>query len=482
MLSAFWNFTCALMGVIKLRVAICGGGIGGLAHACALAKYSDITVNIYESAAKLSPFGAGIGMWPRAWNVLCALGMGEDMAKITSVSPTNSTVHSFSFRKSDQSNGFTFGNMFSRGPLLTFHRAQFQEVLAQHLPPSCRIHHSKRLKSYSQGRYGGPIRLSFEDGTQATCDVLVGADGIKSAVRSCLLREQAEFARYSGQPSNKILACKDYVSWAGSIAYRALIPVERLKEDCDQGLLVLPTTPTIYVGTDVHMIVYPVSKGQVVNLALFHFQPELQGMPYPGPWSKEVDESELFNIARFERWEPTVKHWLKVRYILLLFAIPPSRAEGMICLQHIRKPTKWAIHTVVDLPTYISGRAVLIGDAAHSCSPHQGTGAGQAIEDAYFLAELLGDPRTTLNTLPQALKVYDKFRRPWTQEASAKAMANGRYFTLHHDGFDFSHADAAAVVQKLHELTDLMIDEWKWCWTTTVEESLKAALSQLQDA
>ncbi|KAJ4474467.1 hypothetical protein J3R30DRAFT_3509303 [Lentinula aciculospora] len=472
------------MGVVKLRVAICGGGPGGLAHACALAKYSDISVNIYESAAKFSPFGAGIGIWPRAWNVLCALGLGEDMAKITSVPSTSGTgpfhsstvlalntdcpsvpqsilVHSFSFRKSDQSNGFTFGNMYSRGPLLTFHRAQFQEVLLQHLPPSCRIHHSKRLKSYSQGRHGGPIRLSFEDGTHATCDVLVGADGIKSAVRNCLLQEYAEVSRDNGQLTGeqKISPRKEYVSWAGSIAYRALIPVERLMEDCDKGLLVLPTTPTMYIGTDVHMIVYPVSKGKVVNLVLFQFQPESQGIPYHGPWSKEVDESEIFNVARFDSWEPEVKRWLK----------------------YVRKPTKWAIHMVVDLPTFISGHAVLIGDAAHSCSPHQGTGAGQAIEDAYFLAELLGDPRTTLNTLTQALKVYDKFRRPWTQETGAKAMANCRYFTLHYDDFDFVHADAATVTQKLHDLTDLMIDEWKWCWTTTVEDSLKLALSQLQD-
>lgn len=68
-----------------------GGGIGGLAHACALAKFPDISVNIYESASKFSPFGAGIGLWPRAWNVLCALGLDEEMAKITSASPMDGT-------------------------------------------------------------------------------------------------------------------------------------------------------------------------------------------------------------------------------------------------------------------------------------------------------------------------------------------------------------------------------------------------------
>lgn len=61
-------------------------------------------------------------------------------------------------------------------------------------------------------------------------------------------------------------------------------------------------------------------------------------------------------------------------------------------------------------------------------------------------------------------------------------MANGRYFTLHYDDFDFLNADAAAASEKLHELTDTIIADWKWCWTTTVEESLKAAILQLENA
>ncbi|KIK64011.1 hypothetical protein GYMLUDRAFT_71464 [Collybiopsis luxurians FD-317 M1] len=469
------------MGAVKFRVAICGGGIGGLSHACALAKYPDISVNIYESAAKFSPFGAGLGIWPRAWNVLCALGVDDDMAKLTTVSPKNGRIRTFSFRKSDQSNGFTFGNLFSRGPLLTFHRPQFQQVLLKHLSPSCQIHHSKRLKSYSQSRDGGPIHLSFEDGTIATCDVLIGADGIRSAVRNCLLREQAEIARNQGRlkDEQELLAGRDYLSWIGSVAYRALIPVERLKQDCDKGLLALPTTPTMvelfllrgwtfviltifslsqYVGTNVHMIVYPVSKGHMVNLVVFHSQPELQDMPYQGPWSKEVDETELFNITQFENWEPEVRNWLK----------------------YVRRPTLWAIHRVKPLPTYISENVVLIGDAAHASSPHQGTGAQQAIEDAYFLAELLGDPRTTLDTLPRALRVYDSFRRPWTQQMSDKANANGRYFTLQYD-FDFAKGETAAIIDKLQEMFGLIQDEWEWCWTTTVEDSLKEALLRLED-
>ncbi|KAF5391213.1 hypothetical protein D9757_003074 [Collybiopsis confluens] len=450
------------MGAIKLRVAICGGGIGGLSNACALARYPDISVNIYESAAKFAPLGAGLGMWPRAWRVLERIGVDDDMAKLTTVPSTNGRVHSFSFRKSDQPNGFTFGNLFSRGPLLTFHRAQFQQVLVKHLSPSCQIHFSKRLVSYSQNRQGGPVHLSFEDGTVATCDVLLGADGIKSVVRNCLLREQADIARSDGRLKDEqnLLACRDYVSWLGSIAYRALIPVERLKEDCDKGLLVLSTTPTMYVGTNVHMIVYPVSKASMVNLVVFHCRPEWQDTPYQGPWSKEVDEQELLNIAHFENWEPEVRNWLK----------------------YVRRPTRWAVHRVKPLPSYISGNVALLGTlSAHASSPHQGTGGQQAIEDAYFLAELLGDYRTTLKTLPRALRVYDNFRRQWTQRMSDRANANGQYFTLHYDNFDFANAETEASAKKLREMADLIHDEWEWCWTTTVEDSLREALSQLND-
>lgn len=115
---------------------------------------------------------------------------------------------------------------------MTFHRADFQKVLLRRLPPSYRVHCSKRLQSYTQPLQG-PITLLFEDGMKHTCDVLVGADGLKSAVRQGLLGEKAKWAQSQNNWSEAadITALIEPV-WSGECAYRALIPRERLKQRC----------------------------------------------------------------------------------------------------------------------------------------------------------------------------------------------------------------------------------------------------------
>ena len=112
---------------------------------------------------------------------------------------------------------------------MMFHRADFQRVLLRSLPDSCKTHCSKRLRSYKQ-HFSGPIELLFEDGSSTACDVLIGADGLKSAVRGTFLAEKAEWAK-----SEKRLAEVANINasvnpvWSGTNAYRALIPAERLR-------------------------------------------------------------------------------------------------------------------------------------------------------------------------------------------------------------------------------------------------------------
>lgn len=117
--------------------------------------------------------------------------------------------------------------------LLRFHRAVFQRCLADQLDPEIvTSHFSKRLVSYRSSSPGSPVTLQFADGSKATCDVLVGADGIHSATRHTMLERAALDAVAEGGVQSLKRAAQLRMSidpvWSGSIAYRALVPFERL--------------------------------------------------------------------------------------------------------------------------------------------------------------------------------------------------------------------------------------------------------------
>ena len=110
------------------------------------------------------------------------------------------------------------------GGMNSFHRPDFQAILLHRLARArCRTHNSKRLVSYSYSSRahhsrGEAVTLHFQDGTTATCDLLVGADGVKSAVRACMMRESGE--------SQDLMSAAPV--WSGTMCYRATVPAEVL--------------------------------------------------------------------------------------------------------------------------------------------------------------------------------------------------------------------------------------------------------------
>ncbi|KAJ7923468.1 hypothetical protein B0H13DRAFT_1979915 [Mycena leptocephala] len=400
----------------RLRVAICGAGIGGLTLAVALSQYPDIDVEIYESAAMLAEVGAGVGIFPRPWKIIRMLGLEQDLLKTCEKKPQDGQVlPAFNYRKSDQPAGFAFSTLITN--------ADFQTVLLRRLPKSYRINCSKRLRTYIQPQ-SGPTELVFEDGTRSFCDVLVGADGLKSATRGAFLSERVNWMRGQGrwQEASDIASCIEPV-WSGTIAYRALIPAERLKASAP-GHPVL-TTPTQYV------IAYPISQGKMINFVAFSCRHDLENTKFDGPW----------------------------------------------CVEN---PLRWAVHTVKPLRSLVSGRTVLIGDAAHAMTPHQGSGAGQAIEDAYILATVLGHRSTTRANIPRALQIFDEIRRPAAAAVMEASRMNGRYFSFEVDGVDFDRCTGPQLWDNLQKLNSALVKNWEWTWTTSVDGSIQDALRMLE--
>lgn len=99
------------------------------------------------------------------------------------------------------------------------HRAEFLDALVSHIPSSV-AHFGKRLNRLEQGSPTEPVRLFFADGSEATADVVIGADGIHSTVRGALGQEQAGKSAQSG---------KSGLVWSGTWAYRGLIPREKFE-------------------------------------------------------------------------------------------------------------------------------------------------------------------------------------------------------------------------------------------------------------
>ncbi|XP_006459039.1 hypothetical protein AGABI2DRAFT_177137 [Agaricus bisporus var. bisporus H97] len=441
----------------KFHIAIVGGGIGGLAAAICFARHSDISVEIFEAAKEFSEVGAGIGVWPRIWRILKLLGLDEDLERLHAVRPTHDLSDVFIFRKADQLIGQDFYKLTTRGSFLRYHRADVLQVLIDHLPERFPTHFNRRLATYRRLR-NGKIELQFRDGLVTTCDILIGSDGVKSVVRRTMLAEQAHEAGVAGRASEAIAILRSAKPrWTGILAYRALVPTERLlayRDAHPEDKIRVPehnSIPVMYMGQHVNVVVYPISSGKFINVGAFHANEELAGTPFPGPWVTHVSNQELLDAHA--GWE----------------------SELQAILKCIDSPSRWAVHAVPKLKSWTHKRVVLLGDSAHAMSPQQASGAGQAIEDAFLLSTLLGHKSTNLSNVQTALQIYDTVRRPIAEEVAERSLENGRLFGLQLAGFD-----ADDEPDRLPEIGEAVKQNWSWTWMTTVDSSVQKAVNMLE--
>ncbi|KIY62359.1 salicylate hydroxylase [Cylindrobasidium torrendii FP15055 ss-10] len=439
----------------RFRVAVCGAGIGGLATAVALSKYDDIDLDLYEAASKLTEVGAGVVVLPRTWDVLEKLGISEDLSKKAPQQPKREQAPSFTYRKGDEAEGLHIDVLMIQGRLIPLHRAEFQTTLALHLPEHYRIHTSKRLKTYTEEN--NTIALEFEDGSKETCDVLIGADGIKSVTRSLLMQSLASKTTDTAR-SDSLLSCIP-PEWTGVAVYRSLVPAEKLRSKSpDNPSLV---RETMYMGKHGAIVTYPIMGGTIINTAAFTVRHDLAGTPYEGSWSEHVDANEIGST--FAHWEPYVQ----------------------AILQCMENPLKWAIHTVKPLETFASGHVALLGDAAHAMLPNQGAGAGQAVEDAYILATLLGHPSTKKENLSKALSIYDAIRRPFSQDIARRSRLSSQissFVSKEIEGLsdNFDGLQGQAKVDALKKFSSTLKNLTQWSWHTTIDTDVERAVSMLE--
>lgn len=389
------------------KVLVAGGGIGGLATAIALLQRG-FEVEVFEQAPELREFGAGIQISPNGNRALASLGC-FDALQALSCPAEGKEIRLWNTGR--QWTLFNLGDSAVKRfgfPYLTVFRPDLLRVLAEavmRLSPQS-VHVGAR--TVAAGQDGERAWLELDDGRRVEADVVVGADGVHSRVRPALFGDDA-------------------VAFSGMVAWRTLIPMDRLPERLRRNVAVN------WVGPGGHLVHYPVQGGRLLN-----FVGTLEGQAWDGaPW-RAPGTAEDFARA-FAGWHEDIH---------LMAAQAPDF-------------TRWALCGRPLLPTWTRGRATLLGDACHPTLPFLAQGAVHTLEDAVVLARCLqahDDPAA-------ALRRYDELRRPRAHRMVLGSAENTSRF--HHPSLA-DPATAEAFIDREWR-SGAVSDRYDWLFTYDVE-------------
>ncbi|KAF1350235.1 hypothetical protein BDV97DRAFT_377304 [Delphinella strobiligena] len=417
-------------------IAIVGGGIGGIVLAIGLLRQG-VPVHIYEAAKGFGEIGAGIAFGPNSVRALALV--SPDLLKAYKKHATynespEKAASWLTFRHgmdSRNGNGKKMGDvafdMVSEKHASSWtgtcvrscvHRARFLDEIIKFIPPET-TSFGKSLTGLEEipDAEGGGVRLNFADGSSATASAVIGCDGVKSKTRKFLLGPDLK------------------PTFTGEYAYRALVPAEAFEAVMGHDLTV---NGQLYVGYGGYVISYPVNHAEIINLVAVQSKPgsEWKHKTWLVPSTKEEMETEL------EGWHPGIVE----------------------LLSKYGTRDKWALHDLMHDCKSSRGRICLLGDSFHASTPHLGAGAGQALEDAYILSNLLGGVEHA-QALPKALEAYDTVRRPRSQQVVKFSRDQG--FSC-----AFDEKEGGDDVANLEKRTN---ERYAWIWDEDLECQLDKA-------
>ncbi|MBV8998448.1 MAG: FAD-dependent monooxygenase, partial [Solirubrobacterales bacterium] len=315
-----------------MRVAIVGGGVGGLTAAAALSRQG-IECRVYEQAPELTAAGASLQLGPNALRLMDDLGLLPALREI-GVRP-----EAVDFVR------WTDGSLLVHTPLgaameehfaapqLDFYRPDLHRVLLEALAPGTVVA-GAAVAGVEQS--DAMVTLVLADGSRVTADIAVAADGIRSRIR-------------------QQLAGADEPEFSGTVVYRGVAKREAVL-DLHPGHV-----NYYWLGPYRHGVSYWISAGELlaVNCAAQHAAWSRES------WTLQAPAEEA--LEYFEGWDEGLRERIRRCGTMLRGAV------------FVRRP----------LAHWSFGRVTLLGDAAHAMEPFQAQGAAQAVEDAYVLAECL---------------------------------------------------------------------------------------------
>ena len=353
-------------------VGIVGGGIGGLALARTL-QQRGIAYRIFERAQAFGEIGAGVQMTPNAVRVLKALGLERDLQRVgflpeAMVGRNWQTAKELFRTPLKDSCPTLYGAEFYH-----VHRADLHAILSKDVPLE-KVRFGVQCTGVEQGT--NTATAIFSDGSRFEADVIVGADGIHSAVRGAVW----------GQ---------DKPHFTGHMCWRALVPVDQ------HPLPFVSPDASFWMGPKAHVVTYYVKGGAAVNIVA---------------------------VGEAENW--VKESWTEASSTEDLLTYYAGWHENLIELFKRTDPAqtfKWGLFDRDPMAQWAQGRTTLLGDAAHPMLPFLSQGAAMAIEDGYVLADALAH---FAGDVPAALAAYEQERRPRTSMVQLQARERGRTYHL----------------------------------------------------
>ncbi|KAK0103161.1 hypothetical protein ONS95_014959 [Cadophora gregata] len=350
-----------------LRIAIIGGGPGGLGAAIALSALPNVEVTIYEQARELREIGAGIQIGFNCWKVLELLGAAD---KVDGHSTTE-VIHL---------NGVTGKVLKTTGKQKLLKRYQPQRVRRTSLQAALKsvvpegiIKLNKRLSSLEN--LDSEVKLRFDDGTEIVADLVVGGDGIRSVVRGHLF------------PDHKI-------QFTGTTIFRTLIPASSISHITGiQGVNTWWHGPTgHFYGSPVDNPAETSQEEQKFEIAARSVIDPTTAIGKRFSWGVPATKERVESF--FTEYDPKVRETLS--------KVPEGQWKEFSAFAGPRLETL----------TGLDGKVVLIGDASHPLSGAFGSGAAFALQDGWILARAIDHTRSK-GGLSAALSIFDSIRSPY---------------------------------------------------------------------
>lgn len=355
-----------------MRAIIVGGGIGGLAAACALALRG-WRVEVLEQAEALEEVGAGLQISPNGTKVLNALGvmdslepaLFEPISVDLRLGQSGRAVFSIPMQRIARSRWGAGYFQVHRADLVEALRARLEALQADAIRLGVKVY------GYRQDASGICALKSQEESEPA--DLLIGADGIRSVIKRQML----------GQVGPR---------FTGNVAWRTVVPVDQLGDHAP------PRSGVVWAGSGRHAVTTYLRAGALVNFVGIVEQDNWRGEG----WHHSGDPQHA--KADFNGWHPSIS--------AILNAAGPMH--------------RWALFDHAKLPRWSDGRAVLLGDAAHPMLPSMAQGAVMALEDAWVLARSLDGAAEPAEA---AQRFYDA-RISRVTGVQRRSAANARLFHL----------------------------------------------------